>query len=170
MPVARLLGFTGSSLPSRFGYAHGMGKNSTASVPHVVSLIICEKVLQTKTGSSFVFHGVLHSVPAIGFPVRIDAGLAILVELTQGRGDVDLQVRLRHRERDDCVVYDELWKFKFFDPFDLLIQWDKPTPITFPGPGPYVLEAVFNGIPISSRRLMLGMIDATPGNPRGGPA
>jgi hypothetical protein len=125
--------------------------------PHVLAMIICDQVIiDARTGKQSII-GSFSVVNTPSFPLRYPS-LMVYIALTEGRGDIPLQLRLIDSNEEQAPVVDRTLSIKFQDPRQVCELHSAFYNLMFPQPGEYRLQLFSRGEPLMERRLLVRQI------------
>jgi Family of unknown function (DUF6941) len=125
--------------------------------PFALSLMICDSVITDANSGKQSIIGCFGSLGAQDFPA-IHANMTVFAELTDGKGQVPLTLRLI--DADDTT---ELFKgdavLNMEDPLEVSMLVLTLQGMVFPAPGEYRLQLTAGDSPLMERRLMLIQVE-----------
>ncbi len=119
--------------------------------PVCLAIILCDAVIEDKATNKKSLFGLFNTIGAAKFPV-VHPAASLLVTLTDGRGRTPLAVRLANLESDKELLRMQ-GEVQFENPNSVvdLVLHIQGLPI--PEPGTYVIEVLFEGAIVGSRRF-----------------
>jgi len=119
--------------------------------PTCLAIILCDAVIEDKATNKKSLIGIFNTIGSPKFPV-VHHSASFLVTLTDGRGRTPLVVRMvkLDNEREVLSLRSEV---RFDDPVSVVDLVLRMQGLPIPEPGTYVIEVLFEGVPIGSRRF-----------------
>lgn len=135
-----------------------MGQMNTAVEPKVITFLPCQIVVHDSRYQCYSPINVLLELLVEAFPCAISP-LAIYAELTGPKGVSPITLVVIHACDRNDPVYSRTWLVELDGPL-MVTPWRLALPVmTFPEPGDYIFQLIFNGTPISQRRLTLSLLE-----------
>lgn len=139
-----------------------MTDGSGVSPPSVVSLIVCDQILDDRLSNKKSAIGLFNTILVSTLPVRVPP-ISVMAAVTSIRGRVDLELRLV-RDADDLVVLSTSGAIEAASPLatvDLVFTLQN---IQFPTAGQYAFEILAGAALLSRRKLHI--VHKLPEQPR----
>ena len=136
--------------------------------PDVISLIVCDQIITDRMTGKHSLIGMFSRVHARRFPAA-HPQLCVFASLTEGRGEVELTIRIVDANEDRPPIVEGKGKVQFKDPraiAHLALQFHG---LTFPQPGGYRVQLWSSGELLREARLDLIKVEPRPPRPPGGP-
>jgi hypothetical protein len=122
--------------------------------PYALTVLLCDEVYRdAATGKAFIL-GAFTEVRAKQFPAA-HSKMVLYIELTGGRGSVELNLRLVDVNEEREPLFNETGKLPFVDPRSIMAISFELQNVVFPGPGEYRFQVYCNNEPIMERRLLV---------------
>jgi len=124
--------------------------------PECLALIVCEGVVEDARTHNKCILNTFNSISADDFPSRHDR-LAVFMSFTDGRGEMELDVKLiLHDGDDEKVVVGARGPLVFPEnPLDVVEMTLDLRGIVLPKPGNYALQILADGTLIRQRRIIV---------------
>lgn len=136
--------------------------------PDVMSLIVCDQIITDRMTGKHSLIGMFSRVHARRFPAA-HPQLCVFASLTEGRGEVELTIRIVDANEDRPPIVEGKGKVQFKDPraiAHLALQFHG---LTFSQPGAYRVQLWSSGELLREARLDLIKVEPRPPRPPGGP-
>ena len=125
--------------------------------PYILAMILCDHIhVDPATGKHYLL-GLFSTIGAKDFPVK-HSGMALHLELTDGRGDTRIEICLVDAEGEREPIFKTEGQVAFPDP-RMIAQLDFGMHnIVFPEPGEYRFQIYANDELLMERRLVVARI------------
>lgn len=125
--------------------------------PNLVAMILCDAVYAEPATGKLTLLGTIDSVHHTEFPASYPC-LMVFVELTNGRGDASLLLKVRYLPSDnpdakEIATFEPLYKVDFTDPRLVLKTVFDASSVCFREPGEYRFTVEWGGEFVAERRL-----------------
>lgn len=80
-----------------------MSESENKPIPVVLSMLVCDDVVQDQRTGKTTIVGTFSDINARGFPA-IHPGLVVYFEITDGRGETNIEIRLVFAETDEAIL------------------------------------------------------------------
>ena len=134
-----------------------------APPPVLLAILICDTVIDDKVTSKKSLIGIFNQVSAHEFPVRVQT-LHLFVSLTDGRGEVQGQVRVVRSDTDEALA-DMGGPIEFPHPRAVVEIDFGLHNLLFPEPGEYGFQFLCNGELLAERKFNVVKVNAPPAEP-----
>lgn len=125
-----------------------------APPPIALSLLVCERAISdARTGQTSLI-GIISHVLATSFPTLMPS-LSIYFELTNGRGEVPIRIRVIDANELRDPVFEVNTPVSFEDPLAIVQISMGTSALVFSEPGEYFVQIWSLGELLLSRRIML---------------
>jgi hypothetical protein len=133
--------------------------SNTASVPPplVLSLILCESIIQDAMTGQHSVVGTLHYVQSHGFPAMFPE-LCVFFELTNGRGNIPVLIRIVDGSEERPPVFETTLVLEMKHPLVVMHGAVRIGNSVFPEPGEYRIQLHAAGDRRLERRLFLQQV------------
>jgi hypothetical protein len=122
--------------------------------PVALALIAAESIHFDEVTQKFYILGTVSTLGAVGFP-WVQPTLDCYVELTDGYGETEIELRLVDVEEEDEPLFALKETVRFDDPLHIL-QWPvRATNVVFPEAGDYRLQLWANDSFLTERRIAI---------------
>ena len=126
-------------------------------VPYALCLLVCDSVSTDRDTGKPTIIGCFTSVSANQFPT-VHPGLTIFAELTDGRGEVPITLRLCDVD-EEWTLYETAATIPMDDPLVIGRVVHKISMVQFPKPGEYRVQLFAGDDLLLERRVMLIQIE-----------
>ncbi len=130
--------------------------------PVLLSAIVCDTViLDALTGKGTVV-GIFDTINALRFPARHEV-LFVFCQLTNGRGQVPIRVRIVDLENDEALIHEAEVLGQFEDVRHVANMIVRIGGLTFPHPGEYRMQVYAGTDFLGERRILCKELPAETG-------
>ncbi len=144
-----------------------MNPRESASAPTLVSLVICDQVIDDKLTNKKSAIGIFNTVLVPKTPTTINQ-LALLASITEINGRAELEIRLVN-DGDDSVLFSGRGAVDAPDPLAVVDLLFAMQGLHIPAPGQYAFEILSRGELLGRRRFQV-LTRPLPTPPGAGPA
>ncbi|MEW6250467.1 MAG: hypothetical protein AB1716_07455 [Planctomycetota bacterium] len=130
-----------------------MAERRPAAVPTLVSLLLCDQVIDDKLSNKKSAIGIFNTILVAKVPTVIHQ-MAILASLTEIAGRVDVELRLV-RDADDAVLFSGRGAVEAPDPLAVVDLLFAMQGLEIPEPGQYSFELLGGGELLGRRRFQV---------------
>jgi hypothetical protein len=142
-----------------------MSEHAAASVPSLVSFLICDQVIDDKLSNKKSAIGIFNTIIVPRLPTAIHQ-MAILASVTEITGRAELELRLI-RDTDNAVLFSGRGAVDAPNPLAVVDLLFAMQGIQIAEPGQYGFELLAGGALLGRRRFQVWL--RTPGPGHGGP-
>lgn len=144
-----------------------MTEHKPAAVPTLVSILVCDQVIDDKLSNKKSAIGIFNTILVPKVPMAIHQ-LAILASVTEIVGRVELEIRLV-RDSDDAVLFSGKGAVEAPDPLAVVDLLFAMQGVKIPEAGQYAFELLSGGELLGRRRFQVWVRPQGPGMPPGVP-
>jgi hypothetical protein len=136
--------------------------------PVLLAMVICDLIIRDELTKKLTMVGVFSAIHGKQLPVVLGGGMHLYAALTDGRGEYDSALTIRHLESEK-QIFQARGPFAFKHPQQVVEINMKLPKLVFPAWGRYEISLSADGEPLGSRTFVLRPIRAVP-PPSGGPS
>ena len=144
-----------------------MDEHHPAAVPTLVSLLICDQVIDDKLSNKKSAIGIFNTVLVAKCPTSINQ-MAILASVTEIVGKVEMELRLV-RDSDDAVLFSGRGAVEAPNPLAVVDLLFAMQGVRVPEAGQYAFELLSEGEILGRRRFQV-IVRPPPAQPAGPPS
>ena len=126
--------------------------------PVMLSLMICDQVITDAKTQKNSLIGIFENLGAFKFPTR-HPKFTLFAQFTNGRGTVDLSVRIVHLRDDENELFSTHGPLGFSDIREVKSFVFEVNGFKFPEPGEYRIQVFSNGEILGERRIACRIIE-----------
>lgn len=145
-----------------------MSEPRRVALPSLVSLLICDQVIDDKLTNKKSAIGIFNTIIVVGLPATINQ-VSILASLTEISSRVDLELRFV-RDTDNMVLFNGRGSVDAPNPLAVVDLVFAMHGVRVPEAGQYAFEMLANGEILGRRRFMVILRPAQPPGPPAPPA
>jgi len=130
--------------------------------PVLLTAIVCDTVILDKLTGKGTVVGIFDTINAPRFPARHDA-LFVFCQLTNGRGQVPIRVRIVDLENDEALIHEAEVLGRFEDVRQVANVIVRIGGLEFPRPGEYRMQVYAGTDFLGERRILCKELPAETG-------